>query len=444
MPARQTKLVSKLSLVMAALLFCLTFTRSGVAGDKAIAIDSTPEGAAVELNGSVVCTTPCALPIPKAYFGAKHTVFSSHEDQPIRIRLLKEGFVPRSVELTKGPIRWQSLNGVNSFEYYLVTGDRFSFQLDPVRAFISDKNSDSTLEQTSLPGSSGILSTEQLVKQSLPAVVQIQTASGNGSGFFISPDGLVVTNAHVVQGQQAATVVMTTGKWFQSTRIYVDRDRDVALIKTDASDTPYLRLRATLPQQGADVVAIGNPGTQIGSGVEMFPDTVTKGIVSSVREFSDSMHALLPGSAGTWIQTDAAINHGNSGGPLLDRTGKVVGINTLSMAATGTSGIFFALASPEVVRIVDTHFGVNLEALGNGAAGPKPSASSGKLNITSNPPGADIEVDGIFLGTTPADLTVDEGQHSIRVSKKGFVPYERSLKLMPDGSQTLTVDLDRK
>jgi len=96
----------------------------------------------------------------------------------------------------------------------------------------------------------------------------------------------------------------------------------LALIKVNVRDVDFLTLSQTLPMQGSDVIAIGTPGAHDAPGVLLLPNTVTKGIVSGVRQFSDSTVANVPGRAGTWIQTDATINHGNSGGPLLNRSGE--------------------------------------------------------------------------------------------------------------------------
>jgi len=81
------------------------------AGDKQITIESVPSGAQIDVNGAIACSTPCTLNVSHAYFGTKHTAFSSHVDQPLRIRLFKDGFLPKSTTLTSGPHVWRSLNG---------------------------------------------------------------------------------------------------------------------------------------------------------------------------------------------------------------------------------------------------------------------------------------------------------------------------------------------
>ena len=100
------------------------------AGDKSVEIDTIPAGAQVELNGSVTCVTPCFIKVPGYYFGKKRTAFATHGVQPIRVRLTKDGYVPKSAELTIGPIQWKNLYGNNLYDYYLMSSDHFNFQLD--------------------------------------------------------------------------------------------------------------------------------------------------------------------------------------------------------------------------------------------------------------------------------------------------------------------------
>ena len=167
-----------------------------------------------------------------------------------------------------------------------------------------------------------------------------------------------MTSAHVVQGESSATVIMASGKSLESTHLYVDEVRDLALIKVPVKDNPFLKLDLTPPPTGSDVIAIGTPGAHDVNGVLMLPNTVTKGIVSGVREFPETTTSSVSGRAGVWIQTDATINHGNSGGPLLNRSGEVVGINTLAFTATGTPGLNFALSSTELAKMLQRQFGI--------------------------------------------------------------------------------------
>ena len=105
-----------------------------LASDKSVSIESIPSGAQVEVNGSVTCTTPCSIKVPGYYFGQKHTAVSAHGVEPIRVKLTKEGYAPKAVELTSGPIHWSSLNGTHSYDYYLISSEHFTFQLEAVAA----------------------------------------------------------------------------------------------------------------------------------------------------------------------------------------------------------------------------------------------------------------------------------------------------------------------
>jgi len=115
----------------AALLFSSLYA---LASEKSVLIETLPAGARVEVNGSINCVTPCSIKVPGYYFGVKHTALSSHGVEPIRVRLTKEGYVPKSVEITNGPIHWKSLNGNNTYDYYLISSEHFTFQLDAVGA----------------------------------------------------------------------------------------------------------------------------------------------------------------------------------------------------------------------------------------------------------------------------------------------------------------------
>jgi len=418
-----------------------------------VSLETIPSGAQVEVNGNVTCKTPCSIRVPDYYFGKKRTAFSSHGVEPIRARFTKEGYVPKTIDLTIGPIHWTNLYGNHVYDYYLMRSDGFRIQLDPVQAFVPSSilpSPPSTATAASSPQTPG----EEIVRQALPAVVSVSTPKASGSGFFITSDGVVVTNAHVVQDAASVTVLMPSGRELESTHLYVDDQRDLALIKVPISGNPFLKLSATLPAPGSDVIAIGTPGAHDVTGTLMLPNTVTKGVVSGIREFPEGTTESVPGRAGLWIQTDATINHGNSGGPLLNSSGEVVGINTLAFAATGTPGLNFALAATELTKMMESRFGVqppSTSATANTAAsavqastatGEITSSATATVSFLSNPPGADIEVDGVFLGSAPAELPLQLGQRRVKIWKKGFKPYERTIQVLSGGVQRITVDLE--
>jgi S1-C subfamily serine protease len=173
-----------------------------------------------------------------------------------------------------------------------------------------------------------LLSTEEIVTRSLPAVVTIESSAGTGSGFFVATD-TVVTNAHVVRSAQHVTLRLSGGTTTAASVVTASPQLDLAILKAHivAHDQAVLPLGEPRDVRiGGEVVAIGSP---LG-----LRNTVTRGIVSGMRDAKGV----------TLIQTDAAINPGNSGGPLIDRTGRVIGVNTLKLVGEETEAIGFAVS----------------------------------------------------------------------------------------------------
>jgi len=152
-----------------------------------------------------------------------------------------------------------------------------------------------------------------------------------GSGFIISPDGYILTNNHLVGDAEKVQVELADGREFTAEIKGTDPESDVALIKIDASELPHLELAdSDKLEVGEWVLAIGNPFG--------LSHTVTAGIVSAKGRSDIGLTTYED-----FIQTDAAINFGNSGGPLINLDGKVVGINTAILGSTGSIGIGFAI-----------------------------------------------------------------------------------------------------
>ncbi len=174
---------------------------------------------------------------------------------------------------------------------------------------------------------------------------------GAGSGFFISADGLIVTNKHVVDNQQASYTVLTSdGKKYDAKVLSRDPVNDLAIVKIDIKGAHFLELaNSENLQVGQRVIAIGNSLGQ-------YQNTVTSGIISGIGRKITAGSETGSEQLSNVIQTDAAINPGNSGGPLLDITGNVVGINT----AIDQQGqlVGFAIPSNEVSKAV-TSFNKN-------------------------------------------------------------------------------------
>jgi serine protease Do len=178
---------------------------------------------------------------------------------------------------------------------------------------------------------------------------QTQEAQSLGSGFIVSADGYIVTNNHVVAPNQNATiesitVIMPDRTEYAAKLVGRDPDSDIAVLKIDAgTDLPFVRFGdSTKARVGDWVIAIGNP---FGLG-----GTVTSGIVSAIHRNTGQ-----GGAYDRFLQTDASINRGNSGGPMFDLNGNVIGINNAIISPTGGNvGIGFAIPAEVAVPIVNT------------------------------------------------------------------------------------------
>lgn len=170
------------------------------------------------------------------------------------------------------------------------------------------------------------------VEQHLRYVVQVYTPDLMGSGVLLTEDGGIVTNAHVVGNNRHVDVRLSDGRMLGGTVFARDPVRDLALITVAASDLPHGRLGEDA-RVGDDVYVIGSP--------YQLEKSVTRGIVSAVRTMAGVQ----------WVQTDAAINHGNSGGPVIcARTGRVIGI--ASWTRRESQGLGFAVSASEVAGFV--------------------------------------------------------------------------------------------
>lgn len=195
------------------------------------------------------------------------------------------------------------------------------------------------------------------VERTGPAVVRIDSsrtfqnsdsfsgqrvARGTGSGFIFRQDGLILTNAHVVDGADRVTVTLTSGRRYPGRVIGEDRRMDVAVVEIQANNLPVVNMgNSDRLKPGEWAIAIGNP-----LGLD---NTVTVGIISGTGRSSRDIGAR--GRNVNFIQTDAAINPGNSGGPLLNQRGQVIGINTAIIQ--GAQGLGFAIPINQAQQIAN-------------------------------------------------------------------------------------------
>ena len=238
-----------------------------------------------------------------------------------------------------------------------------------------------TVEQAdSVASSSAPLSVNQIYRRANRGVVEITvttsgesspfgggggSAQAQGSGWVYDTDGLIVTNDHVVDGAQSISVRFWNGKTYSASVVGTDQSTDLAVIKVDAPSSMLHPLQvgdSSALQVGDGVVAIGSP-----FGLE---ETVTRGIVSALHRAITARNNFTINDS---IQTDAAINHGNSGGPLLNAQGQVAGVNAqIKSDSGGNEGVGFAIPSntvrsiaPQLIssgKVEHAYLGVSIDA----------------------------------------------------------------------------------
>ena len=267
------------------------------------------------------------------------------------------------------------------------------------------------------------LSVSQIYEQAYKGVVEITATSsqssptggeqeqqGQGSGFVYDSDGHIVTNDHVVEGAQSVSVRFWDGSTYDATVVGTDPSTDLAVIRVDAPASKLVTLEvgdSTQLTVGESVVAMGSP-----FGLE---ETVTSGIVSALNRQMTSPNNFTINNS---IQTDAAINHGNSGGPLLNAAGQVIGVNTqIRSDSGGSDGIGFAIPSSTVSTIVPqiiSSGSVEHAYLGVGVASI-PSTVADEIGLP-----AGVEVTEVRQGTPAADAGLKAATGSATVDGQSY------------------------
>ncbi|MGP8079396.1 MAG: S1C family serine protease [Dehalococcoidales bacterium] len=244
-----------------------------------------------------------------------------------------------------------------------IAGCSFNISSPPAST-TQTQNATSSVITTTSPGtvtqaSTGDSSITTIYNADSPAIVEINIsiyqgpyfppATGQGSGFLIDTNGDIVTNNHVVEGASSVTVTLQNGKTVNAVVVGTDATDDLAVVKIAASSvagiTPLQFDDSNAVQVGQTVIAIGSPYGLMNS--------VTTGIISGLNRTvteADSYSYTYNNLTGM-LQTDAAVNPGNSGGPLLDTNGRVIGINT-EIQNSSDGGIAFAVPSDTVEKVL--------------------------------------------------------------------------------------------
>ena len=190
-----------------------------------------------------------------------------------------------------------------------------------------------TLKQLEIKTSKSFISS---IEQAVEASVTIKTKEGHGSGFLISEDGYIVTNYHVISDSAKTEVIMHDGTKIPAKIIRFNKEADLALLKIEKNNfIPFLIPQEKSAVIGREIYVIGTPSAQDLS------QSLTKGIISSIRKQANGS---------TLIQTDASISPGNSGGPVIDKDGKLLGVVNAKLVGMGVEGISFAIHAADITK----------------------------------------------------------------------------------------------
>ncbi len=252
---------------------------------------------------------------------------------------------------------------------------------------------------------------------------------GAGSGFLISPDGFLLTNAHVVGDAPGVSVTLTDGRSLAATVRGRDVATDLALLRVDQSGMPFATLSPSGLRVGQLVVAIGNP---LG-----FQSTVSAGVVSAIgRSMRAKDGRLIEGI----VQSDVALNPGNSGGPLMDSTGKVVGVNTAIIGGAQNISFSVPAATAEwVVLELMEHGRVRRSFLGLGAlVQPAPRAFQREFSFDKK---TLVQVYNVAPGSPAARGGVEAGDLLIEVDGKQIGTTDEIHQALPRPGETCSFAL---
>jgi serine protease Do len=422
-----------------------------------LTITSTPPGATVEIDGVKVGKTPFVKNYPGGYFHRTKTAVGSRLEHPLMARVTLEGFAPKVVALCDGPQQWRDHLGRTHGEYWTFKISSFEVPLVPIAKEFTGEVAVKTARNTSVEYVRD-LKLEEVVALVKPSVVYLEGSKKSGTGFLVTNTGVIATNAHVAREEESLHARLSGGVELTADVAYIDDSLDIALLKVEGANFPHLVLADTATvRQGQEVLAVGNPGQAM-----LF--SVTKGIVSGIDEFPKA-------GEGTWIQTDAQLNPGNSGGPLVNMQGEVIGIATLRLVGENTSGIGFALSASDLIRVLhdlypkenvlteklavpkDGAYGLHPTPLsGVGAletdtsrqTPPKVSSANprvvpvayGTINVRG-PTGSKVEIAGFNVGDVPASFNLPAGLYKVVVVLPGGFRQPQFVHLVANSEVTV-------
>lgn len=244
-------------------------------------------------------------------------------------------------------------------EFYEDKFDDYSEAVDDKLLALENKYQNSAFSGDGETLADGELTPRQVYQKNVDAVVaisnqslttniygQVSETASSGSGFIVSEDGFVVTNYHVVSGANALQVILYNGNSYDAKLMGYDATNDLAVLKIDGTGLPYVSMGSS------DAVGVGDRVAAIGNPLGELTSTMTVGYISA----KDRM-VSTDGSAISMMQTDAAINSGNSGGPLFNMYGQVIGITTAKYSGTSNSGAYiegigFAIPIDDVLDMI--------------------------------------------------------------------------------------------
>ncbi len=272
-------------------------------------------------------------------------------------------------------------------------------------------------------------------------------SSALGSGFVISNDGFIVTNNHVIEGADEILIEFFSGEELPAELIGTDPNTDIAVLKVEADDLPFVEFgdsNGPGSRVGDWVMAMGNP---LGQGF-----SVSAGIVSA-------RNRALSGTYDDYIQTDAAINRGNSGGPLFNMDGKVIGVNTAILSPNGGSiGIGFAMSSAVVTNVVDQliefgetrrgWLGVRIQDVTPDMVDAIDGLDMARGALVTDVPAGPAEDAGMLSGdviTIFDGIEIEDTRELVRIVGNSPVGKEVPVEVLREGdTESLTVILGRR